>query len=162
MRKRVDLVSKKPNQKHQIRRKKGPEEQFIVPSQPLGKINIEVGRPLICVPSRSVRQRAPTTIERNNGAFNKHAPGHNFSPDELPQEGSHRYQHNAAGKEQPRRRMQRLHRHQTAPFYSQLFSRNLIPRKHNHEMSAPLPSPIHPLFQHHRHTLTRFLADRPA
>jgi len=103
-----------PTPKHNqfVGHKNRAKDRFVVSGEPVGKINVEVVRSLVCAAGGHVRQRTPTAIQGEYGTLSKDNRGQDHSPIEAMHYSGYGQRQDASRQQSPNRRVQELNRHQ--------------------------------------------------
>ena len=99
---RGESAPPKPEHNDFIYGKQGAEDFFVVARQPIGKMDVEVVRLLVCKAGRLVRQWTPSAIQGKDSTFNENQQRQDQYPAEVPHQRGERQSQNTSRKESPR------------------------------------------------------------
>ena len=91
---------------------KRPKDRLVVPGQPQGQVDIEVGRPGLGVASRQISQWAAALIHRQDGTLEQYQPCQHRRSGEPSLGGSEGNCQYASSEEEPNRCVQELYPYQ--------------------------------------------------
>jgi hypothetical protein len=96
-----------PTPKHNqfVGHKNRAKDRFVISGKPIGKINVEVVRSLVCDAGGDVRQRTPAVIQGKDATLSEDNRAQNQGPTEAMHKSRYGQREDASGQPSPDRRV---------------------------------------------------------